>query len=292
MEEKLKLSVPTNEGQNVVGEEELKTLGMSIGYKVFTASLILCCVSFTMLNVSCSVLSRTLTEEADFNYGYASPGEGNSDIDEMKFGMGHVLSSDGFGGIQTLDNSNYSYIYTAQFSGLHRPKEMDRIKRLENLKCATPSKSEKYDSLIQEQVSKMELARKERIQQRKSFLIGFYGDLYSLSQKEFTNKYKRNCSKSIKTAMKFLYEKNHGIKGYEWAIFRDDSTHKEDISFTEPDLKNIGKKEKYPYYWLDNPWYQVQLGNNNVKIRIVGKDKNIVITGIINPALKIVALDN
>ena len=92
--------------------------------------------------------------------------------------------------------------------------------------------------------------------------------------------------------MKFLYEKNHGIKGYEWAIFRDDSTHKEDISFTEPDLKNIGKKEKYPYYWLDNPWYQVQLGNNNVKIRIVGKDKNIVITGIINPALKIVALDN
>ena len=175
---------------------------------------------------------------------------------------------------------------------VERYNEQLRIKQLEYKKLSTPSKSEKYEKLIQEEVSKMQLARDERIQQRMTFLKGFYEDLYSMPHTEFTKKYKKHCSTAIKDAMQSIYEQNHGAKGYTWAIFGDNAIHTgKDISCSQPEGKSVDQNEKYPYYWLDNPWYLVQLGGNAVKIRLMGEGKDIVINSIVNPMFDI-ALDN
>ena len=157
------------------------------------------------------------------------------------------------------------------------------------MKCY-PKKCEKYERMIQEEKSKLQRNREIRINQRIDFLRSFYNDLYEISQKDFTKKYKYHIADNILKTIEDLYFETYGRKGYYWTIFGDNKIHNgQDFSFTQYG-KTLKPEETYAYYDNDNPWYKVTMGDNAVDIRVKGENGDVIITGLRNRLLNITIL--
>ena len=233
-----------------------------------TAATALCVVL-----ASCKSMSRTLEEEGFDNTTFSY----EQRMDATRWQYGDIAPCRGYKGplvSQTHDFLRYTGNDVLRISDLLIKKKLD------------PSQSEKYDRLIEQERVRLQDARDRRINERTAFLTAFYVDLYSMTQKDFTKKYRWKCTGSIKYAMKGIYEAHHGKRGYAWGIFGDKTIHTEkDISCSQPDNEAFYKDEIAPFARNDNPWYEVQLGENSVKLKLEGTGKHIMITSLINPIL-------
>lgn len=234
--------------------------------------------------LSACITSSKISLDEYRNSAYVSD-DRSGILPEYKEYGGHVPPS--------LSNDEFTFRYN--FSrALSAPssKEVDRMKHLLWMKKCTPSKSEKYDKMIQSEITKLQQNRDRRIIHRIEFLHAFYNDLYQLPQNEFTDKYKRHSVGNILKAMKKLYEQKHGKDGYLWTIFGDNKMHgSSDFTVTQPNGKSKNPKETYPYSYLDNPWFRITMGENYVDIKVDGEKEKIKITGIVNPYLNIAIVD-
>ena len=240
-------------------------------------------LKLTAATALCVVLASCISKSYDVNYFY-----------EYDY-PGHELSPDQWKyGSYVPHNGNPSGPLVIGPMTDHKFRDDDQYRIYSLLaKKRDPSQSEKYDRLIEQERVRLQAARDRRINERTAFLTAFYVDLYSMTQKDFTKKYRRKCTSSIKYAMKGIYEAHHGTQGYAWGIFGDKAVHTEkDISCSQPDNEAFYKGEIAPFARNDNPWYVVQLGKNSVKLKLEGTGKHILITSLINPVLDLTLEDD
>lgn len=176
--------------------------------------------------------------------------------------------------------------------------EEEYVKRLEE-NIAQNKDVEKNKARLQQAVNDLQQSFNERVSARSSFLNEFYQDLYRLGTKEFSNKYKKHCSRELLKCMKNIYKMTHENDGYAWVLFGDNQHHQANdfsIVYLNGQRNNMDEKsaayldlrfkgDKYPYYNKEDNWYQVGMSDNNVYVKVEGEGKHIAITGIYNPVL-------
>ena len=177
-----------------------------------------------------------------------------------------------------------------------------RINRLkQKIASAPPSKKIKYKQQLQQYTTALQNQFEKNTNDRMLFLQKFYSDLYKLTNKEFTKKYRKYCSRSILDEAKFKYRIHHGEKGYAWNIFTDNEMHIASdfhITYLDGNPDNIADKKdalfmfgdsvkhkepEYRYTNHEDKWFQVRIGSHYVMVQIYGTFNDMLITGVVNP---------
>lgn len=256
-------------------------------YRVVKA-ICLMIVSVSVFFTSCSSLSKSLTDEGWPKYTHYYTYNGPSVATDGEFWHNEGLP--GYGNYQEhVERGRFLSPLVVDDADKDYKDEIRPIVKLEHMKKSSPDNPEKYDRMLAEEVKKMSVKRDNRIKQRLEFIQGFYDDLFKFSVKDFTHKYKKHCSETIVGTMQYLYQKNHKDKGLSWVIFCDNKVHgSNDFEISQQDGQSIDSNEKYPFSWLDNPFYQVRVNGQNIVLKVEGKGKKIIITGIANPFFDIV----
>ena len=177
-----------------------------------------------------------------------------------------------------------------------------RINRLkQKIASAPPSKRIKYKQQLQQYTTALQNQFEKNTNDRMLFLQKFYSDLYKLTNKEFTKKYRKYCSRSILDEAKFKYRIHHGEKGYAWNIFTDNEMHIASdfhITYLDGNPENVADKQEalfmfgdsvrhkepeYRYTNAEDKWYRVSMGRHYVMVQVEGEGKDMLVTGISNP---------
>ena len=154
----------------------------------------------------------------------------------------------------------------------------------------------KYDLLLAKKKEELIQRRAEREQARTAFLQGFYDDLYQMTPKAFTKKYRKHTSDTLRSKLKQLYALNHdGKTGYAWAAFGDNKMHSAGDFKIQPGnmdgkikvFKYYNYKDSMPYIRYDKTWYTATIDGQSINIKLTGDKKFVVINAVDNPILKI-----
>ena len=180
-------------------------------------------------------------------------------------------------------------------------EERTYIGQLNDKKSSSPSSRAKYEQQLKEFKTQLQTKYKDRTHARLLFLQKFYSDLYQLTNKEFTKKYKKNCSRDILDELKYKYRLHHGRKGYAWNVFTDNEKHAasefrfaylngnpENVADKQEALFMFGdsvrhKEPEYRYTNAEDKWYRVSMGRHYVMVQVEGEGKDMLVTGISNP---------
>lgn len=186
MEEKLKLSVPTNEGQNVVGEEELKTLGDGVmgsggGSPMTSTGNYLFCFLIIYSFLSCKSVQRYEAPYQPNEIVVVGLGMNFNDYDENR----RIWSEDW---------------RKAMGEQRHVQVLEERIKKGKNIEENTNELQQYTDYLYKQQEA--------RIIERMDFLREFYHDIFTLDKVVFIKKYKAHCSRDLLKRLKNINKKN------------------------------------------------------------------------------------
>jgi len=164
---------------------------------------------------------------------------------------------------------------------------------------------EKNRARLQKVASDLQSSFDERVSARTNFLLAFYHDLNTLSPKNFSDKYKKHCTRELLRYLNYAYKilNVEESRNYGWYVFggyKNDSIHsiiylnglrngieKQCADFIESTDNSNVFSEKYHYYNKEDKWYQVKMGDNGVFLKVEGEGKHIAITCVVNPALNV-----
>lgn len=191
--------------------------------------------------------------------------------------------------------------YGAEKSGNQKVAIID----LEKMITDHPNE-QKYKDALDEYKDKLYGEYRKRVGDRMVFLREFYSDMYKLSNKDFTKKYKKHCDKELVRYMDKVNFDNNKIEGNHWFVFSDLENHKSDdfkFQYMDGDPKRVGnsslslalykdsvkhKTAKYKLHDAEDKWYKVSMGENYAMVKVEGEDSNIKITEVINPSIPFV----
>lgn len=162
--------------------------------------------------------------------------------------------------------------------------------------------SEKNEKILKKEVKRIQSVKDKHIQQRMDFLRTFYTDLYKISPKDFSKKYRKHCTGDLLQWLSQIYKENHEQQGFAWAVFGDNAIHKsEDFTFSYLDgnWNNVDEKYRdfmygdvssinipeYPYCNTEDKWFKVSMNDHEVMVRVDGEYNTIAITSVLNPHL-------
>ena len=182
---------------------------------------------------------------------------------------------------------------------------MQRVNKIEKKVATKPSKEEKYRHQLEQLRDTLLHTYEKRLSQRMDFLERSYTDLFLLNQEDFTRRHARYCSRNLLQILKSIYMEDHCLFGYSWSAFTDNIKHLDErfrITYLQGDPEKAGSKEealfmfgdsirhpepKYRFSGEESKWFQVSFAENHVMVQVDGQDDRIVITGLINPRLKL-----
>ena len=181
--------------------------------------------------------------------------------------------------------------------------EWEQIRNIERLKTIFPSRTEECESRLKKIREDLEKRYEERVAERLAFLKSFYKDLYRYGNRDFSNLYRKCCSRELRSELRYMYKLRHHRKGYAWSSFTDNELHPwKDFKFTymdmNPQLVENKMYRKFMYYRLarkpspdyrytneEDKWYRVDMGEHCVYVQVDGTGKGIQITGVVNPGI-------
>ena len=215
-----------------------------------------------------------------------------------------MIMSPSAAGADAHENFELMHVYSngiSRFADIesYEKSRIDEYKR--KITYASEPKKEKYKQQLKQYIASLQNQFKKNTNGRMLFLQKFYSDLYQLTNKEFTKKYKRHCSRDILDELKYKYRLYHGRKGYAWNIFTDNEKHAasefrfaylngnpDNVTDKQEALFMFGdsvkrKEPEYRYTNAEDKWYRVSMGNHYVMVQVEGVGKDMLVTGISNP---------
>ena len=219
-----------------------------------------------------------------------------------------------FGVNYHLPSSLFSYHGTQFAVGqevVNGPAERNRMARLQKKLAKHPEQKEKYMALISKKYYKLMQKREKRIQQKLEFLNELYSNITNNDYEKFGSQCKRHCANRVLENLNEICKATYSRETVPfWYLFSDKETYKpQDIKirhirysdYNRPELKDYYKfmygdsthweNDAIPFTDADARWYQVKLGKQPIFLRLEGTGKFVLITGLINPKIKLAIKD-